>query len=90
MGDPAAAPHLVPLLYELRPVVTAEAVRALGGLGNPVVVPDLILKLGDHRDPDEGRTHGHTMSILAARALEAIGTPEALDAIARYRGESGA
>lgn len=86
IGDPTAAPHLVPLLYELRRFVTAEAVRALVGLGNPVVIPDLIAKLDDHRDPDDGRTHGHTMSELAARALERFGTPAALAALARHYG----
>jgi len=87
VGDPDVASHFIPLLYELRPQVTAEAVRALGGLANPIAIPDLIIKLGDYRDPDEGRTHGHSMSYLAARALEEIGTPAALEAVARYRGE---
>ena len=85
VGDPVAAPYLVSLIHELRPYVTAEAVRVLGNLRNPVVIPDLIAKLDDPRDPDQGRTHGHSMSYLATRALEAIGTPEALAAIQQQR-----
>ncbi len=85
VGEPAAAPHLVPLLHNPRPLVTAEAVRVLGELGNPAVIPDLAAKLDDHHDPDHGQTHGHTLSELAAHALEQIGTAEALAAIAKYR-----
>ncbi len=72
-------PHITALLNELQgslPFVRQKAAECLIAIGEPAV-PGLIASLSDDHPP--------RVQYVAAAALERIHTPEALDAIERWR-----
>jgi HEAT repeat protein len=64
------------------------AAEALGEIGDPAVIQDLMIHLSDDRVPHRKRDRIDRIEPVhnfAARALERIGTPEALEAVERWR-----
>ena len=83
-GAPAI-PGLLEALKDENSDVRGRAVEALGKIGDTSVVSALIPMLADEATP-----HRESKRIcdLAANALEALGTPEALAAVAQWSGIS--
>jgi HEAT repeat protein len=82
VGAPAV-PGLLDALEDDNPDVRGRVVEALGKIGDPTAVPALIGLLQDERTP--GRENKRICD-LAAGVLELIGTREALEAVAQWRG----
>ncbi|MEO0563669.1 MAG: HEAT repeat domain-containing protein [Chloroflexota bacterium] len=83
--NPVFGPHLLHWLYLTRKgLMEEDVIRALGATRNPIAVPDLIplLARDDAYAPHERKP---TIADRAAKALTAIGTPEALAAVAAWR-----
>lgn len=81
-GAPAV-PGLLAALDDDNPDVRGRVVEALGKIGDPAAVPELIRLLQDERTP--GRESQRICDVAAA-VLEQIGTPEAVEALAAWRG----
>jgi HEAT repeat protein len=79
----AAVPGLRTLLKDKNPDVRGRVVEALGKIGDASTVPELIKLLEDEATPAREKK---PISELAAAVLEQIGTPEAVEALARWRG----
>lgn len=83
IGDPATVPHLLWALYGDRDEwARASLIRNLGKIGDPSAIPALAEQLNDTSWWFDQR-----ICDIAAAALEAIGTPEALDVVGKWRRE---
>jgi HEAT repeat protein len=83
MGSDGAVELLMVALEEGDETVRSMAAQALGQLADPQAVPALIAALSD---PGRSQWWPRPICEEAASALEQIGTPEALDAVADWRG----
>jgi len=81
LGKPAV-PELIMLLDNESVDVRGRAIEALGIIGDPVAVPELTRLLYDMDIP---RLEDSPICDIAARALKAIGTPDAQDALMHWR-----
>lgn len=79
MGHDAIDP-LLGVLKHKDSEVRALAVTLLGEIADPAAVPGLIRALDDEAQPRR-----RPISEIAAEALEKVGTPEALEAVAKWR-----
>jgi hypothetical protein len=82
LGDKQAIQYLMPLLFDVDVIVRAWTCWALGQLGGKQAIPGLIVCLSDKR---RYSYQSRRICDIAARALEEIGTPEALAALAEAR-----
>lgn len=83
-GTPAVS-GLIEALRDAKANVRGLAVEALGRIGDPQAVPALAALLSDEAVPQRETTR---ICDLVAGVLEQIGTPEALNALAQWRGVS--
>jgi HEAT repeat protein len=79
----SAIPGLLAALKDKNPDVRGRAVEALGKIGDSSVVPALAALLSDEATP---RRETKRLCDLAAAVLEAMATPDALEALAQWRG----
>ncbi len=77
-----AVPYLTRALRSTNTNLRGGAIRVLERIGDPASVPALAACLSDTECP---RTGSQRICDLAARALEAIGTPEAQHAVQQWR-----
>jgi hypothetical protein len=86
LQDTAAVPALISALSDVASEVRGAAAEALGQLQAEEAVPALIDLLADtKRSTQKYRVGARRVYDVAAEALERIGTPEALTALARWR-----
>ncbi len=86
-ADPSAVPALMDALRDAAWWVRRNAAEALGKIGDPSAVPCLIERLADTEKPYS--SDSRRVCDAAAEALRKIGTPEALEAVRRWREEQG-
>jgi HEAT repeat protein len=82
IADKAIVPDLLELLDDENDAVRWATIESLGKIGDPDAIPALVKKLQDAHKP---ALESKPMCDLAAEALQAIGTSEALAAIERWR-----
>lgn len=82
IGNPAAIPALLDALHDADSRMRSAAAQALGSIGDPAAVPALIERLVDTNKASFSKSR---VCDDAVAALEKIGTPEALEAVRRWR-----
>jgi len=90
IGDKRAIEALVPVLRDADRDIRRIAAGELAVLGDNRAIEPLLELLSDTTTfYTDGGEHAIRMCDFAAQALERIGTPEALEAVARWRREQG-
>ncbi len=86
--DRQAVKSLVGLLHDRNPLVASAAADALGEIADASAVPALVSILRDYKERSSRhfQIHGYNRGLYmaAVQALNRIGTPEALRAVATY------
>lgn len=82
LGDLTAVPNLINALKDDQHYVRRAVARALGKIGDPAAIPALIDHLDDTRGPEWEESR---MCDIVAEALAAVGTPQAMSALEKWR-----
>jgi HEAT repeat protein len=90
IGHAAAVPYLLQALHSPYPMIRWAAVQALGEIGDARAVTGLVPLLQDIYQPEwEIETEERTrLCDVTADVLTTLGTPEALRAVRKWRGEA--
>lgn len=82
LGDLTAVPNLISALKDEYHYVRRAVARALGKIGDPAAIPALIDHLDDTSGPEWEESR---MCDIVAEALQAVGTPQAMSALEKWR-----